>query len=145
LSPEAPRAQEGDKKGSSSLPAIPSGLRVFRVEMLIPGVAGASTLRLTRAAGKSRLSAGRLSGGQPVLPSSKAWNLKSIASWGRRFGARAARCLCEYEATLQIAGSSTVPRGGRKSISVFRRLRSGECPTTPDYRAQQRPGGDQQP
>src|SRR4051794_242800 len=65
LSPETPRAQEGDKKGSPSLLAITSGLRVLRVEILTPDVAEGPTLRLARgAAGKSQLSAGRPLGGR---------------------------------------------------------------------------------
>src|SRR3954452_13135794 len=46
LSPELPRAQGGDKTAAPMAPAVTSGSRVLRIEMLSPGVAGASTLRL---------------------------------------------------------------------------------------------------
>jgi hypothetical protein len=39
LSPEAPRAQEGDKRGSPSLPAITSGSEMLGVKVLTSGVA----------------------------------------------------------------------------------------------------------
>src|SRR4051794_19466465 len=39
LSPEAPRAQEGDKRGSPSVPAITSGSEVLGVKALTSGVA----------------------------------------------------------------------------------------------------------
>src|SRR3954454_5620013 len=52
LSPEAPRAQEGDKRGSPSVPAITSGSEVLGVKVLTSGVAWASTRRLGRGTGR---------------------------------------------------------------------------------------------
>jgi hypothetical protein len=83
-----PLARKEVTKGEPLLPAITSGSRVLRVEMLTPGLAEALTLGTARRADRksptpvARRSAGMLCG----LPSHQAWNPKSAPlrddDWG---------------------------------------------------------------
>jgi hypothetical protein len=83
-----PLARKEVTKGEPLLPAITSGSRVLRVEMLTPGRAEALTLGAARRADRksptpvARRSAGMLCG----LPSHQAWNPKSAPlrddDWG---------------------------------------------------------------